>query len=409
MIRYVIVGGGVAGTTAAQNLRRLDPAAAVTLYGDEPHPYYYRPRLWEFLSDALEPSALYYRAVDWYASQKIDLRLNTAVSRIHPEAHTLTLAGGETVPYDRLLLATGASCFVPDIPGVKQPGVFWLRTLQDAAAMRAQAARTRRAVVVGGGLLGLETAHALCALNLDVTVVEIVPHLLPRQLDREGAQFLQTRLESTGLKFITGARTMAVTGETAAAGIRLEDGREVPGELVLFSAGVVPRADLAQAAGIGVKKGILVDSSLQTDAADIFAAGDAAEVGGRVYGLVTPAIEQARVASQAMAGAEYKPYTGSLASATLQVLGMDLTSLGEATADDPALTVRRAADAKSECYKKVVLRDGIVVGAIILNETASVPLIKQLMASKRDVSQVADRLLDATFDLKGFVAGTTHE
>jgi nitrite reductase (NADH) large subunit len=405
MIRHVIVGGGVAGTTAAQNLRRLDPSAAVTLFGDEPHPYYYRPKLWEYLSDALEPSALYYRAADWYASQKIDLRLNATVSRIQPDAHALTLAGGETVPYDRLLLATGASCYMPDVPGVKLPGVFMLRTLQDAAAMRAQAARTRRAVVVGGGLLGLETAHALCALNLDVTVVEIVPHLLPRQLDREGAQFLQTRLESMRLKFITGARTTAVTGETAATGIRLEDGREVPGELVLFSAGVVPRADLARAAGIGVKKGILVDRSLQTGAADIFAAGDAVEFEGRVYGLVTPAIEQARSASQAMAGAEHKPYPGTLPSATLQLLGMDLTSLGEATAEDAAVTVRRVADAKAECYKKVVIRDGVVVGAILLNETASVPLIKQLMTSKRDVSQVADRLLDETFDLKGFVAG----
>jgi nitrite reductase (NADH) large subunit len=127
--------------------------------------------------------------VEWYAAQKIDLRLNAVVNKIQPDAHTLTLASGETLPYDRLLLATGACCFTPDVPGVKRPGVFVLRTLQDATAIRAQAARSRRAVVVGGGLLGLETAHALCTPDRAVTVVEIAPHLLPRQLDREGARF----------------------------------------------------------------------------------------------------------------------------------------------------------------------------------------------------------------------------
>jgi nitrite reductase (NADH) large subunit len=404
MTRYVIVGGGVAGTTAAQNLRRLDPSGVVILLGDEPSPYYYRPKLWEYLAGTLEATALNYRPMEWYSSQKIDLRTDTTVSEIQPKAHTLMLAAGDALSYERLLLATGSRCYVPGIPGVKLPGVFVLRTLQDANAIRSQASRSRRVVVVGGGLLGLETAHALCALNLDVTVVEIMPHLLPRQLDREGAQFLQTRLESMGLKFITGARTMAVTGETTATGIRLEDGREVPGELILFSAGIVPRAELARDAGIEVKKGIVVDPSMRTSAEAIYAAGDAAEFDGRIYGQVIPAIEQARVASQAMSGAEHTPYPGTLDSATLKLLGMDLTSLGEATAEDAGLTVRRALDEKAGTYKKIVVRSGVVVGATILNETETVPLFKQLIASKRNVSQAVDRLLDEAFDLKGFVA-----
>src|SRR4030042_4749433 len=170
MARYVIVGGGVAGTTAAQTLRRLDPSSGIALLGEEPYPYYYRPKLWEFLSGNLEQTALYYRPAEWYASQKIDLQLNKAAVRIDPKAHTVSLASGETLPFDRLLLATGARCFVPDVPGAALPGVFVLRTLQDASALRAQAASSRRAVVVGGGLLGLETAHALCTLHLDVHV-----------------------------------------------------------------------------------------------------------------------------------------------------------------------------------------------------------------------------------------------
>jgi nitrite reductase (NADH) large subunit len=403
MNRYVIVGGGVAGTTAALDLRRLDPAAAVTLVGEEPYPYYYRPKLWEYLAGESEQSALFYRPTEWYTAQNILLRLDSKVTSIQPKAHTITIAAGEPLVFDRLLLATGSSCFIPPIPGAALPGVFVLRTLQDAAALRAQASRSRRAVVVGGGLLGLETARALSALHLDVMVVEIAPNLLPRQLDRQGAQFLQKRLESMGLKFITGARTTAVTGESAATGIQLEDGRKVPGELILFSAGIVSRIDLARDAGIEVNQGIIVDASLQTGAADVFAAGDAAEFNGRIYGLIPPAIEQAHAASQNMIGTESIAYRGTLPSATLQLLGMDLTSLGEATMDGPSLTVRRMLDEKAGIYKKIVVRDGVVVGAILLNDSASVPRIKQLIASKQDISKVQDRLLEDAFDLKAFV------
>jgi nitrite reductase (NADH) large subunit len=270
--------------------------------------------------------------------------------------------------------------------------------------MRDWASHSRRAVVVGGGLLGLETAHALSSLKLHVTVVEIAPHLLPRQLDREGAEFLQARLETTGLSFITGARMTAVTGESAAEGIRLEDERMISGELILFSAGIVPRVDLARDAGLSVNRGIVVDESMQSSERDIFAAGDAAEVGGRTYGLVPPAVEQARAASQNMVGAENAAYHGTLPSATLQLMDMHLTSLGEATSEDASLTIRRRRDEKAGIYQKVVLREGTVVGAILLNDMASVPSFKRLIASQKNVSSVRDRLLDPSFDLKAFAA-----
>jgi nitrite reductase (NADH) large subunit len=404
MNRYVIVGGGVAGTTAAQNLRRLDPAAAVTLVGDEPYPYYFRPKLWEFLTGRLESSALYYRPTDWYAGQGIDLRLSAEGNRLLPRDHAIKLVSGERIAYHRLLLATGACGFVPDVQGVGLPGVFVLRTLQDAVAMRDWAAHSRRAVVVGGGLLGLETAHALSSLKLNVTVVEIAPHLLPRQLDHEGAKFLQARMESTGLSFITGARTAAVIGKSAAEGIRLEDGRMIPGELVLFSAGIVPRIDLARDSGLSVNRGIIVDESMQTSERDIFAAGDAAEVGGRTYGLVPPAVEQARTASQNMTDGEKATYHGTLPSATLQLMDMHLTSLGEATSEDATLTIHRRRDEKAGIYQKVVLREGTVIGAILLNDMASLSSFKRLIASQKNVSSVQDRLLDPSFDLKTFAA-----
>lgn len=408
MPRYVIVGNGAAGTTAAQNLRRLDPDAGVTLVGDEPYPYYYRPKLWEYLEGRIAAADLYFRPPEWYAERNIELRLGAPVRSLQPREHRVRLADGEALGYDRLLLATGGCSFVPDIPGARLPGVFVLRTLQDATEMRAQAARSKRAVVVGGGLLGLETAHALAALNLNVTVVEIAPHLLPRQLDREGSRFLQARLEKTGLSFVTGARTAAVAGESSATGIRLEDGRAIPAELILFSAGVVPRVDLARDAGLAVGRGIVVDPSMRTGDPDVFAAGDAAEVEGRTYGLVPPAVEQARAASQNMSGGVEAAYRGTLPSATLKLMGMDLTSLGEATAEDPALIVHRTADERAGIYRKVVVRGGAVVGAILLNDTASVPLFRQLISSRQDVSPVQDRLLDPGFDLQGLLPPKTE-
>jgi nitrite reductase (NADH) large subunit len=409
MARYVIVGGGVAGTTAAQNLHRLDPSADVTLLGDEPYPYYYRPKLWEFLAAQVEQSALFYRPAEWYAAQGINLHLNAKVIGLQPKEHTIALATGESFPYDRLLLATGSCCFVPEIPGAALPGVFVLRTLLDALTLRAHACRSRRAVVVGGGLLGLETAHALSTLPLEVTVVEIAPYLLPRQLDREGAQFLQVRLESMGLEFITGAQTTAVLGESSAAGIRLADGRIIPGELILFSAGTLPRIDQARDAGLAVHKGIVVNASMQSNQEDIFAAGDVAEIDGRTYGLVPPAIEQARIASQNMTGGEPIRYPGTLPSATLKLMDMDLTSLGEATADDESVVVRRFIDEQAGIYKKAVFRDGVLIGAILLNDTASIQPLRQLMASRKNVSQVQDRLLDREFDWKKFISDTAVE
>jgi nitrite reductase (NADH) large subunit len=404
MRRYAIVGCGVAGITAAQTLRRSDPAAAITLLGDEPHPYYFRPKLWEFLAGQAEPSALYYRPLDWATAQKIDHRMNAAVDRIQPAEHSVALASGEAIAYDRLLLATGSRGCIPDVPGTGLAGVFVLRTLADAAALRAKAAGSRRAVVVGGGLLGLEAARALSLLHLDVTVAEIVPHLLPRQMDAEGARFLQANLESQGLTILTGVRTIAVEGESSAAGIRLEDGRRIPADIVLFSAGVLPRIELARAAGLAANRGIAADARLQTSAPDVFAAGDAAEIDGRTYGLIPPAIEQARAAARNMSGAGTVEYRGTLPAAGLKLLGMDLTSLGEATAEDPALTVRRFFHEADCVYKKIVLRDGVVVGAILLNDAASVAPIRQLISSGRRVADGQDRLLDPAFNLKEFVS-----
>ena len=402
-MRHVIVGNGVAGVTAAQEIVRSDPAAEVHLFGAEPYPYYRRPLLWEFIAGRLAQDALYFRPADWYAGRGIHLHLGTQVTSLDPAAHRIALADSSSVQYDRLLLATGGRPTLPTCTGMDSAGVFALRTLDDALAIKAYTRQVSTAVVIGGGLLGLETARALHTAGLDVTVVEFFPYLLPRQLDVEGAQVLQSLLEAQGLHVLTGGTTEAILGNGRASGIRLKDGRVVPGELVLFSTGIRSEVALAQAAGLNVNRGIVVDRRLQTSAEDVFAAGDAAEFEGRVYGTIPPAIEQARVAAAHMVAPGSATYTGSLPTTTLKIVGAELASLGECLAEGDAYTHLRRTNVAAGQYRKVVLRQGRVVGAILLNDKERARPITQLIERGTDVSATTDRLLDDDFDLKSLL------
>jgi len=281
--------------------------------------------------------------------------------------------------------------------------VFTLRTLDDALAIKAYARQASRALVIGGGLLGLETARALRTAGLDVTVVEFFPYLLPRQLDQEGADVLQSLLKTQGLEVVTGATTQAVLGEVCADCIRLKDTRVIEGDLVLFSTGIRSEAKLAQAAGLEVKRGIVVDSHLQTSAKDVFAAGDAAEFEGRVYGIIPPAIDQARIAAANMVTPGSAAYSGSMPATTLKVAGAELTSLGEPVAEGDEYTHLRHTDLAAGQYRKLVLQDGRIVGAIFLNDPTRVRPATQLMEREVDVSAYADRLMDDDFDLKSLL------
>jgi len=421
-MRHVIVGNGVAGVTAGQAIKQASPAAEVHIFGAEPYPYYRRPLLWEFIAGQIEQDDLYFRPADWYAEQGIQLHLGAQVSSLDAAdigrasadigrasvAHRLALADGSRVEYDRLLLATGGRPFVPPCEGTDKKGVFTLRTLEDALAIKAYAQTVSTAIVIGGGLLGLETARALHTAGLDVTVVEFFPYLLPRQLDPEGAEVLQALLEAQGVQVITDAATEAILGDVYADCIRLKDSRIVEGEMVLFSTGIRSEVELAQAAGLDVNRGIVVDEHLRArrgngqPTEDVFAAGDAAEFEGRVYGIIPPSIEQARVAAANMVTPGSATYDGTLPSTTLKVAGAELTSLGESVVEDGATELRHV-DRAAGHYRKLVLRDGRLVGAILLNDKQRVRPITQLIDRGVDVSEHAKRLLDDDFDLKSLL------
>ncbi|NLE43961.1 MAG: NAD(P)/FAD-dependent oxidoreductase [Chloroflexi bacterium] len=395
---HVIAGSGVAGVTAAQAIKRADPDATVHLFSAERHPYYRRPQLWELIAGRIATEDVFFRPVSWYGQQGIALNLGLPVAAVRPDTHEVSLSDGEVLTYDRLLIATGAQVYVPPCLGIDQEGVFTLRTLDDALAIKAYAKTVSTGIVVGGGLLGLETARALQAAGLDMTVVEVFPYLLPRQLDTEGAGVLQSILEEQKLHVVTGAVTEAVIGNGRAAGIRMQDGRTISGELVLFSAGIRSDAALAVSAGLTVNRGIVVDDTLRSSHADVYAAGDAAEFEGTVYGIIPAAIEQARVAAANMVREEAARYHGTLPSTTLKIGEAEVTSLGECTVDSADTIALRFIDLPAHRYRKLVLRDKLPVGAILLNYHDQLQPVTQLIQRHITIPGDTDRFLTEEID-----------
>ncbi|MGB9722673.1 MAG: NAD(P)/FAD-dependent oxidoreductase [Chloroflexia bacterium] len=397
-MRYVIVGNGAAAATAVETLTEVDPKAAIEVYGEEPYWAYRRPQLPEFLAGGVEEEKILIHPPAWYEGRGVAVHRGVRVEALEPSSGVVRLADGRTVPYDRLLLATGATSFIPPLVGANRTGVFALRTLDDARAIRAYAQHCRRAVVLGGGLLGLEAARALRALGLEVTVVEVYGWLLPRQLDRPGGEILGSIIAGMGIQVLTGTATECIVGpDDRASGLRLEDGREIEGDLVLISAGVRSRVELAREAGLAVNRGIVVDGRLRTGVEGIYAAGDCAEFEGRVYGILPAAWEQARAAAQNMAGRETL-YTGTVPSTTLKVVGVDLTSIGEVQPEGEGFVELRRSEPEAGRYVKLVLRDGRLVGAILLGERKRVRLFNRWIAERTDVSAYAERLLEPDFE-----------
>ncbi|MEA3309001.1 MAG: FAD-dependent oxidoreductase [Chloroflexota bacterium] len=403
MDSYLIVGNGIAGITAARSIAKSAPGAEVVVVGAEPYPYYQRPRLWELLSEELAPEALYFRSLEWYAQRGVQVQTGSKVSEILPAAHQIKLADGAELTYDRLLLATGGRAFVPPFAGVDKGGVLVLRSLADAVAIREYARHVSSVLVIGGGLLGLETARALLARGLEVTVLEFAPHLMPRQLDPEGGRVLQARLEALGLRILTGVVTEAIWGDERAAGVRLQDGRELAGELVLLSTGIRSRVELARQAGLEVNRGVVVNAELRTSAPDIYAAGDVAEFNSAVYGIIPAALEQAQIAAQNMVAAGSATYSGTTVATSLKIVDVELTCLGEALAGGPELELIRHSDVEAGIYRRLALRDGKLVGAILLGDTSGERVLKRLIASGRDLTAYKEQLQAQNFELETYL------
>jgi len=400
ILKVVIVGNGVAGVTAARIIKEKSPETRVSIYTDESHHYYPRPRLYEVLSGEAKPREVYMFSEEWYKKKGINVQLNKKALSIDVDRKELLLEGGSRVNYDKLLLANGGHSFVPPIKGAEKTGVFTLRTIKDALDIKEFAEKTEKVIVIGGGLLGLEFASSLRKLGQQVTVMELSPWLLPRQLDPDGATILKNRIESRGIDIVLGAKTVEILGKETVSGIMLDSGETISGDLVLFSAGIRSNTELASEAGIKVNRGVVVDEHLRTSADDVYAVGDVAEFEGRVYGIIPAALEQATIAAANMLGDEGSVYSGTVPSNTLNVVDVELTSIGLVNPEEPRYEEIKRADEKRGVYKKLVLDKGKIVGAILLGDKRGFMSIRKLMAQETDITQYKDSILEDDFDYK---------
>jgi nitrite reductase (NADH) large subunit len=403
-LNVIIVGNGVAGVTAARIIKENYPKTLVSIYTDENSHYYPRPRLYEVLSGEAEPEDITMFSEKWYIKKGITVQLNKKASSIDTKRKELLLDDQTRVSYDTLLLANGGHPFVPPIKGADKTRVFTLRTISDALHIRKFTENTRKAIVIGGGLIGLEFAASLRKLGQQVTVVELFQRLLPRQLDPDGAALLKNRIESLGINIVLGVKTAEILGEKTVTGIMLDSGKKVSGDLVLVSAGMRSNTELASEAGIKVNRGVVVDEHLRTSADDVYAIGDVAEYEGTVYGIIPAALEQASNAAANMLGDEHANYTGTVPSNTLKIVGIDLTSMGLVNPEEPTYEEIKKTDAPKGVYKKIVLDKGKIVGAILLGDKKGVTSIRKLIAQETDITKYKNLILNDDFDYKKVTA-----
>jgi nitrite reductase (NADH) large subunit len=392
--KLVLVGNGMAGVRAIEELLKLAPDLYdITVFGAEPHPNYNRIQLSPVLAGDLGFGDIVLNDLRWYADNGIRLHLGKKIERI--DRVKRRVAGQElSEPYDRLLVATGSEPFILPIPGKDLPGVLTYRDIRDTEAMIDAAQCHRKAVVIGGGLLGLEAANGLKLRGMEVTVVHLMPWLMERQLDRIAAGMLQASLEARGLRFLLEKQTSELIrgGSGRVAAVRLKDGQEIPADLVVMAAGIRPNTALAAQAGLFCNRGIVVSDTMQTFDPRIYAVGECVAHRGVSYGLVAPLFEMARVCANHLAGYGIGRYQGSVVSTKLKVAGIDVFSAGELAPGEGDEEVVLH-DAGGGVYKKLVLRDNRVAGSVLYGDTVDGAWYFELLKDRQDVRELRDQLM----------------
>ncbi len=411
--KLVVIGNGMAAMRVVEELLEVAPNAyRITVFGAEPHPNYNRILLSPVLAGEKTPEEIILNSMEWYREKSITLHSDDPVVAIDRVRRVVRSKSGVEVPYDRALVATGSNPIVLPVPGNDLDGVVTFRDLQDVQRMLEAARTHRKAVVIGGGLLGLEAANGLLKQGMDVTVVHLCDSLMERQLDGAAAALLKESLEKRGLKFKMPAKTVAIlhgaSGSQASStsrlesahtlarsrvcGLRFDDGTELEADLIVMAVGIRPNIELALSAGLRCERGVLVNDTMQTFDPSIYAVGECVQHRNSTYGLVAPLFDQAKVCATHLAEFGIGRYRGSMVSTQLKVTGVDLFSAGDfvGSANSESLVMK---DARRGVYKRIVIENNKVRGAVLYGDVKDGPWYFELMREGKDIGPLRDKLL----------------
>ena len=392
--RLVVIGNGMAGMRTVEELLARAPVRYdITVFGAEPHPNYNRIMLSSVLAGEKRIDDIVINPRSWYAENAITLHAGDPVVAIDAKAKTVTAASGLVVGYDKLLLATGSKPLMPPLPGLDLPGIVAFRDIADTDKMLEAAQTRQRAVVIGGGLLGLEAAWGLKRRGMAVALVHLMPTLMERQLDVEAGHMLQKDLTERGLHFFTQAQTERILGDSRAEGIALADGRTIAADLVVVAIGIRPNVDMGKAAGLAINRGIEVGGDMATSDPDIYAVGECIEHQGQVFGLVAPIWQQAKVCAARLAGDAVASYATPALSTRLKITGIDVFSAGKLAAEDDGDEEVVFRDAAKGIYRKLVVRGDKLVGAVLYGDVADGGWYFDLIKGDKDVGALRERLI----------------
>ncbi|MCR1899866.1 FAD-dependent oxidoreductase [Irregularibacter muris] len=388
----VIIGNGIAGLSAAEEIRKGNSEISIDIITDEKYHTYYRTQLSHYLGKDFKREDVYVHPEKWYEDKNIQVHLKEKVKRIDKVEKEVYLNSGKSLKYTKLLLANGAHSFMPSVEGSDKEGVFVLRDLDDVQAIQQYVKNLKEGIVVGGGLLGLEAASSLQRLGLKITVIEFFPRLLPRQLDEEGSEIIKKIVQDQGIDLMLGVQVEKLLGEKRVEGFKIKDGEIEETSFVLFSAGVRSNIQLAQELQLEVDRAIIVDQYMQTSERDIYAAGDVCEFNKMNFSIWPIAIEQGKIAGKNMLKNK-ETYQAITPSNMLNIMGNSIFSIGDIGEGEGEYSTLKYKDSKKDVYKKIFFKDNKVVGAILINDVTMAGKLKKLLKSEKDYSELLGKNL----------------
>jgi nitrite reductase (NADH) large subunit len=395
----------MAGVACVEQILAYSPRLQITIFGDETHVNYNRILLSSVLAGEKTDDEIVLNGLDWYQQNQIALRLGIRIVAVDPQAKTVTGDDGSVTPFDKLLLATGSLPLIPSIEEVKKDSVYVFRNLNDTRELLSRCRPGLKAVVIGGGLLGLEAARGLQVRGCEVTVVHLMEWLMERQLDPTGGSYLATKMNQMGITVLLGLNTTAILGNGKVEGVQFKGGGRLPADLVVIAAGIRPNVGLAIDAGLEVKRGIVVNDYMETSHPDIFAVGECVQHNGVCYGLVAPLLEQGKVLAATITGNRGPKYLGSIQAAKLKIMGVDVFSAGEIGDKLDGSEVIRYEDPALGVYRKLTLKDSKLAGVILVGDTADSHRYMEWLRTGEDLAPLRRQLLfpapmeDAGIDL----------